>query len=359
MTPESRQRLDHIVDRFAGAGAGCRAAIRELGAGNINATYLVTSGQQSFVLQRINRRVFPDPLIVAENFAVVVRHLQQKQGGQGGECRFADLLPTREAKPWYCDEAGEIWRAQSCLPGRPLAGIGNPAQAGEIGRALGRFHRLIGDLAVESLREPLPGFHILPGYLAEFDRLAGGLKTGGDASQRHCLAAVERYRAMAPLLQQACDQGRLPLRIIHGDPKLDNFLFDAGQCRAVGLIDLDTVGPGLLHYDLGDCLRSCCNRGGEGGDPGRVRFDLSICRAVLSGYLLEMDGSLSRWDRQYLFEAVLLIAYELGLRFLTDHLRGDTYFRVRRQGENLQRAMVQFALVERIAEQEQALRTLL
>lgn len=357
MIPESRQLLDHIVDQFADAGG--RAVVRELGAGNINATYLVTTDRQSFVLQCINRRVFADPLAVAENFAVIVRHLEGKQGEFGGGCRFAELLPTRDGRPWYRDDAGEVWRAQSYLPGRPLPGIGNSVQAREIGQALGRFHRLIGDLPVESLREPLPGFHILPGYLADFDRLVDRLHKTGDAGLHHCLAAVERYRSMAPLLQQACDQGLLPLRNIHGDPKLDNFLFAAGQDRVVGLIDLDTVGPGLLHYDLGDCLRSCCNQGGEGGEPSQVRFDLDICRAVLSGYRLEMEGNLSRWDRDYLYEAILLIAYELGLRFLSDHLRGDTYFRVRRPGENLQRALVQFALVERIAEREQILRTLL
>lgn len=357
MTLGERQNLQQVIRQFIGDDGAW--ASRELGAGNINVTLLVTTGRRSFVLQRINRQVFTDPIAVAENFARVTQHLADRQGQQGRGYQFAALLPTREGRAWYRDDSGEVWRAQSYLPGRPLAGIGCGEQAREIGLALGRFHHLIGDLAVDSLQEPLPGFHVLPGYLQEFDRLADRIEKIRDADLQKCLTVVERYRDLAPVLQQACEQGILARRLIHGDPKVDNFLFDTGQGRVLGLIDLDTVGPGLLHYDLGDCLRSCCNRGGEGGDPLQVRFDMDACRNFLSGYNLEMGGSLTRADREYIYEAVLLISYELGLRFLTDHLRGDTYFKVRREGENLQRALVQFTLVERIAEQEQNLRRLL
>lgn len=356
MIPDDRQQLQHVIDQFVGGG---KALVQELGAGNINVTYLVTTARQSFVLQRINHQVFPDPIAVAENFTVIVQHLEERQRQLGTHSGFAGLLPTREGGSWFQDDVGEVWRAQKYLTGRPLARINNAAQATEVGLALGRFHHLIGDLAVERVQEPLPGFHVLPAYLQEFDRLNGGFLKARDATLRHCLAMVEDYRDMAPLLQQAGAQGILQTRIIHGDPKLDNFLFDAAQKRVVSLIDLDTVGPGLLHYDLGDCLRSCCNRGGEGGDPLKVRFDMDTCRAWLEGYCRQMGESLSRHDREYLYEAVLLISFELGLRFFTDHLRGDTYFKVRREGENLQRALVQFALVGCIAKQEAGLRALL
>ncbi len=356
MTPGDSQQVQQVICQFIGDDGAW--AVRELGAGNINITLLVTTGRRSIILQRINRQVFPDPIAVAENFALVSRHLARRQRQQGGGYRFATLLPTREGRSWCRDDSGEVWRAQSYLPGQPLAEIDCGEQAREIGLALGRFHHLIGDLAVDSLREPLPGFHILPRYLEEFDRLADRIEMIRDADLQKCLTVIERYRDLAPVLQRACEQGILPRRPIHGDPKVDNFLFDTGQARALSLIDLDTVGPGLLHYDLGDCLRSCCNRGGEGGNPLHVRFDLDICRNFLSGYNLEMGGSLTRADREYIYEAVLVISYELGLRFLTDHLRGDTYFKVRRKGENLRRALVQFTLVERIAEQEDSLRTL-
>lgn len=356
MTDDSRQHLQQAVGQYVPGGI---TEIRELGAGNINATYLVTSDSRPFVLQRINRRVFPDPIVVAENFSLVTRHLEERQRQGDTNCAFARLLPTLEGKPWFADGAGEIWRAQSYLAGRPLLAITRGAQAGETGLALGRFHKLIGSLSVELLQNPLPGFHILPGYLADFDRLADGYGGNRDADLDRCFAIVEQYREMAPLLLEACDKGLLQVRIIHGDPKVDNFLFDTRGERVVGLIDLDTVGPGLLHYDLGDSLRSCCNRGGEGGDPLQVDFDMAACRAFLAGYGREMGDYLSRNDREYLYEAVLLISFELGLRFFSDHLRGNTYFKVRRQGENLQRALVQFALVQRIAEREAEIRRLL
>ena len=356
MTDDSRQHLQQVVGQYV---PDSMMTIRDLGAGNINATYLVTSDSRPFVLQRINRQVFPDPIVVVENFSLVTRHLEERQGQGDTTCSFARLLPTLEGKLWFTDDAGEIWRAQSYLAGRPLQAITRGTQAAEIGLALGRFHKLIGDLAVGLLQNPLPGFHILPGYLADFDRLADGFRGSRGADLDHCFAIVEQYREMAPLLQEACDRDLLQARIIHGDPKVDNFLFDPRGERVAGLIDLDTVGPGLLHYDLGDSLRSCCNRGGEGGDPQRVDFDMAACRAFLAAYSREMGDYLSRHDREYLYEAVLLISFELGLRFLSDHLRGDTYFKVRRQGENLQRALVQFALTQRIADREAEIRRLL
>ena len=353
---DSRLFLQQVVEQFTPDSI---TTIEALGKGNINTTYLVTTSRQPLVLQRINRQVFPSPTTVVENFAIVARHLEEKQRLLKMRYRFAHLLPTISGNAWFEDDAGEIWRAQSYLAGRSLPTVRKTGQAHEIGRALGCFHVLISDLAVEQLHDPLPGFHILPGYLAQFDSLASSFQGPGSADLDQCLAIVEHYRQMAPLLQQAGEQGHLHCRIIHGDPKVDNFLFDTGFEHAVSLIDLDTIGPGLLHYDLGDCLRSCCNRGGESGDPQRIDFDMDSCRAFLSGYKQEMGDSLSRHDKEYLYAAVLLISFELGLRFLTDHLRGNTYFTVRRVGENLQRALVQFALAKRIAQQEETLRTLL
>lgn len=353
---DSRLLLQQVVDQFT---QDSNTTIEALGKGNINTTYLVTTSRQPFVLQRINRQVFPKPIDVVENFAVVARHLEEKQCLLKMPYHFAHLLPTTSGNAWFEDDAGEIWRAQSYLTGRSLSTIRQTGQANEIGRALGCFHVLISDLAVEQLHDPLPGFHILPGYLAQFDSLASSFQGPGSADLDQCFTIVDHYRQMTPLLQLACEQGHLHCRVIHGDPKVDNFLFDTGLKRAISLIDLDTIGPGLLHYDLGDCLRSCCNRGGESGDPQRIDFDMDSCRAFLAGYKQEMGHSLSRHDREYLYDAVLLICFELGLRFLTDHLRGDTYFTVRRTGENLQRALVQFALVKRIAQQEEALRALM
>ena len=157
---------------------------------------------------------------------------------------------------------------------------------------------------------------------------------------------VEAHRELAPVLEDARRAGQLLVRVIHGDPKLDNLLFDSAGARVLGLIDLDTVQPGLIHYDLGDCVRSCCNTRGEGGEA--PRFDLRLCRALLEGYLPEARNFLHPPEYPHLYNAIRLLPFELGLRFLTDHLEGDLYFKVQAPGQNLQRALAQFRLMDNI-----------
>jgi len=162
------------------------------------------------------------------------------------------------------------------------------------------------------------------------------------------------------ILENAREQGKLHLRPIHGDPKANNVLRDPDTGRAVGMVDLDTVKPGLVHYDIGDCLRSCCNPLGEETELWEdVRFDADLCRAVLQGYLSTARAFLSPADYEYLFDALRLLTFELGLRFFTDHLEGNVYFRTGREGHNLARALVQFRLTESIESQESAIRLII
>jgi hypothetical protein len=154
------------------------------------------------------------------------------------------------------------------------------------------------------------------------------------------------------VLEAARLRGELLSCPIHGDPKLANILFARNTGEAISLIDLDTVKPGLLHYDIGDCLRSCCNAAGEDVDLAEVSFNLAYCGAILRGYLPQVASFFSVADYRSIYDAVHLIAFELGLRFFSDHLAGDVYFRIRRPGQNLHRAMVQFALCRSIETQE-------
>lgn len=168
---------------------------------------------------------------------------------------------------------------------------------------------------------------------------------------------MEERRLWVSVLEDAVAENRLLLRTIHGDPKVNNILMDTVSGQAVSIVDLDTVKPGLVHYDIGDCLRSGCNPLGEETDAWEtVYFDTNRCYAILRGYLSMARDFLTVDDITYLYDAVRLLPFELGLRFFTDYLEGDVYFRVSRPGQNLSRALVQFRLTERIEAQEAVIR---
>lgn len=345
-----------VLTEFCAEPAACR--VTPLGFGNINDTYLVRSPAQCFVLQKINDRVFPDPLRVIENFSLITSHLARKNAAGGEGLQVAVPVLTRRKRLFYRDGRGVFWRGQSYLPHKSCRVLASPGQARRVGAALAAFHRLIGDIDGQKLVDPLPGFHDLPGYLDSYDRAIQQKKIVASELSDFCLAAIDRYRPRATTLTRARKSGILGVQPIHGDPKIDNFIFsDEGE--VLGLLDLDTVAMGLLHYDLGDCLRSCCNRGGEAGDSAMViSFDLSFCHALLDGYFCGPDKLLTKDQRGYIFDGVLLICFELGVRFFTDHLRGNPYFKVQQDGENLLRAVNQFRLADNIALGEKKIRAM-
>lgn len=171
---------------------------------------------------------------------------------------------------------------------------------------------------------------------------------------------IEERRGFAATLQQALDKGELKLRMMHGDPKVNNIMIDDFTGKGTAMIDLDTVSPGLVHYDFGDALRSICNHAGE-DEPnlGKVVFDLDLCEAFCKGYMTHARGFLTEADRAYLYDAVRLITFELGLRFFQDYLAGSVYFKIQHPEQNLNRARVQFRLCESIEARERMIRDLL
>jgi len=221
---------------------------------------------------------------------------------------------------------------------------------------------LLGMFTVASLPEVCAWGHgqaFTPLYLERYDAVAAARPPASpELAAAH--AFVSARRSLAEALERPKREGVLPLRATHGDPKLNNFLFDLTTGRVVALIDLDTVQAGLVHHDVGDCLRSCANVAGESpADLADVHFDREIARAVLTGYLAAARDFLTPPELPLLYDAVRLLPFELGLRFLTDHLEGDVYFRTERRGQNLHRARVQFRLVEDIERQEREIRAVI
>ncbi len=319
-------------------------AITPLGRGLINETFRVTAADQHFVLQHLNSTVFPAPEQIMANWRVLSAHLATIPAAA---VRIPSLIPARDGADFVRDTDGAIWRMQEWIAASaPLPQLTTSAQAWEVGAMLGHFHRATATLPPSHLHVTLPDFHATPVYLAR-------LLARGELPE-----FVAARRDLATALTDAQRTGQLVLRVTHGDPKLDNILFSEEKQRALALIDLDTVQPGLIQHDLGDCLRSCCNRSGEHG-AGAVEFDLEICADILAGYGAATVGLLTAADIAVLYDAIRLLPFELGIRFLTDHFDGDRYFRVSEHGQNHHRAEIQFALVAAIERQETALRMLL
>ena len=349
----------HAAARAAGKFARDRSSLelQPLGRGLINDTFLVSTGVFRFVLQRINRHVFPDPAAVMSNLRTVTEHVRRVHNRSNHRgWRLPELIPTLAGEDFHRDDEGACWRAITFIENsHGLPAVKEPGQAEQVGRALGRFHMLVGGLPPDSLHDTLPGFHVTPLYLARFDEmLRDAPPQPASPELREALDFVETRRPGADVLENARHSGALRLRVIHGDPKLDNVLFDNHTGQAVSLIDLDTVKPGLIHYDLGDCFRSCCNTAREGHVDGA--FDPGIFRPILKGYLAEAADILTQHDRDYFHDAIRLLPFELGLRFLIDHLAGDVYFKVAQPGDNLIRALGQFRLARSVEAQEGEIR---
>jgi len=343
-------------------GAAIRE-IRPLGRGLINDTFLVVTDSPTgrhAVLQRINRRAFPQPELIAENLRTLAEHA--RLNSHSNRLRIPEIFKARDGKDFALDHDGGFWRALGYIDGCVThQTIASQHQAEQAGAGLGRFHALVSNLVPTRMHATRPRFHKTPAYFERFTEVTAhvGDKLRGP-ELKGCAAFIEARRHIVSVLEDARERAALTMRVIHGDPKLDNFLFDAQSGQVVSLIDLDTVQPGLIHYDVGDCLRSCANPVGE--SPAKlddVRFDLDICHAILTNYLAETRHILSPSDYAYFFDAIRLIPFELGLRFLTDHLENDTYFKIEWPGQNLHRAMAQFRLTADIEAQEDRIKKLI
>lgn len=336
-------------------------SITPLGNGNVNDTYRVdTASGDCFVLQRLNTAVFPQPELVMANLIALAHHVKAK-GDQAG-CQMPSPIHLRNGGECLLRQPdGSAWRLLTFIAGaHSLDVLENCAQAEQVGRGLGRFHALINDLPGNQLHDTLEGFHVTPLYLERYQNVLANSAVPPCPESEACQRFVEQRLDLVPVLENARQAGRLQLRPIHGDPKVNNVMLCQISGRAVALVDLDTVKPGLLHYDIGDCLRSACNPAGEEStDLEAVHFNLELAKAMLRGYLAEAGSCLSAADLDHLYDAIRLLPFELGLRFFTDHLTGNVYFKASHSRQNLDRARVQFRLTESIEAQEPALRALL
>ncbi len=305
-----------------------------LGQGRINETFRL----DACVLQRLNEAVFPKGERVMVNLQRVLTYLGARRATP------LRLLPARDGVLWVRDAEGRLWRAFNFVPGtRTVEGRATPAEAMATSRAFGAYLRALADLPVASLQVVIPGFHDTPARLAAFEEARRRDPMGRAAELSPLEGVFERLKPHAGDLQGA----DLPPRIAHDDTKLNNVLLDVATGQGVCVLDLDTTQPGSWLADFGDMARSACNPGGEEAVPeGPIAPDLVTFQALAEGFLSELGPLLVPAERERLAVAPAVIAFELGLRFLTDHLEGDRIFRVAQPGDNLRRGALQWALAE-------------
>jgi Phosphotransferase enzyme family len=342
--------------------------VRELapyGNGHINDTFLVTCGAGDsaarYVLQHINRHVFRDPIAVMRNIERVTAHLAAQARNEPDETgnsarRVPRLIATHVGQAWHTDAHGETWRAYRFVDGtRSYETAESEKLAFEAARAFGRFQQQLASLPPPRLIETIPNFHHTP---RRFEALLQAIEL--DVCHRATLAKPEidfalAHEAIAGVLLDA----GLPERITHNDTKLNNVLFDEKTDEGVCVIDLDTVMPGLALYDFGDLVRTTTSAGVEDErDLSKVSMQFVMFEALVRGYIDAAGRFLTKEEKQLLAFSGKLITFETGIRFLTDFLSGDTYFKVHREGHNLDRCRTQFKLVESIERQEKAMNRL-
>jgi hypothetical protein len=336
--------------------------------GHIHDTYVVRvrreGGVTRFLLQRINLNVFPDLARLAENVRRVTEHVGEKLAtahpGQGRR-EALRVIPTQDGDAILCDHEGRAWRAYNFIERtRTVDMVEGPEQARKAARAFGQFQEMLSDLPRPRLHETLAHFHDTPRRFAAFaDALASDACDRARRANDEIAFALAR-QAMAALLTDALVAGRIPERVTHNDTKINNVLFDTQTEEPVCVIDLDTTMPGVAAYDFGDLVRTSTSTSAEDErDLGQVQLRLDLFEALASGFLEAARGFLTPAEVDSLIVGGKLITFETGLRFLTDFLQGDVYFKTARAAHNLDRARTQFELVRQLEDQEQRLTAIL
>jgi hypothetical protein len=321
------------------------------GTGHIHDTYRVVTphGSHDYILQRLNQNVFRNIPALQRNIERVTSHLRTKYELSGCDAtrRTLTLIPAKGGMSWYTTPEGECWRMYLFISDhRSYETVDSPEKAHEGGRAIGRFQSMLADLPEPQLYDTIPFFHNIEKRLEDFHRVLKADRHNRAASVKRETEFVISREEKMKTLHLLGQQGIIPVRITHNDTKFNNILFD-NNGRELCIIDLDTVMPGYVHYDFGDAIRTAASSCAEDEtDLNRVNMNIELFRGFSTGYMEEMRATLNRAEKEHLAFAPALITYTIGVRFLTDYLDGDNYFRVHREGHNLDRARVQFRLVE-------------
>jgi hypothetical protein len=348
--------LKEIFDNFITEGTFLKG--EPYGNGHIHDTFRIETAEKEkddYILQRLNNRIFKNIPGLQHNIERVTIHLRNRLREIPGsdikrEC--LSLVPSVDGKSWIVDSKGNYWRMYIFITNHKTYNVvDSPGKAFEGGKAIGRFQAMLSDMPGEPLFETIPWFHDIEKRLDTFN-----ITIGQDPVQRvgkvgnEIKQILNRADEMKIILRLG-KEGKIPLRITHNDTKFNNILLDEND-KALCVIDLDTVMPGYVHYDFGDAIRTATNTASEDeGDLEKVNMNIDLFRAYSEGFLSETGSTLNDVEKEYLAFAPRLITYTIALRFLTDFIDGDNYFKIHHEFHNLQRARAQLRLVASMEEQ--------
>ena len=348
--------LKEIFEYFVADGTFLKG--EPYGSGHIHDTFRIETVERDkddYILQRLNNRIFKNIPELQHNIERVTVHLRNKLKSIKGsdikrEC--LRLIPSRDGKTWIVDNAGNYWRMYIFIYNHHSYNyVDNPDKAFEGGKAIGRFQAMLADMPGGPLFETIPWFHNIERRLETFNSKIEENPAGRVESVKKEIDLILQRAEEMKIILKLGREGKIPLRITHNDTKFNNILLDEND-KALCVIDLDTVMPGYIHYDFGDAIRTAANTASEDeNDLSKVKMDINLFKAYSEGYLSETVETLNDVEKEFLAFAPRLITYTIALRFLTDFIDGDNYFKIHHPLHNLQRARAQLRLVISMEEQ--------
>ena len=359
--PENDAVLNEVLTAYA-FPATLLGAVR-YGQGHINDTFCVVCQPQEgdavrFILQGMNSVAFPHPEELMENFIGITSYLREQIVAAGGDPlrETLSLVKTKDGKDYYTDSNGKVWRLTPFIENTDCFQSATPELFEASARSFGRFQYMLQGYPAQTLHETIVNFHNTEDRYAKFEAALAADKLGRAAQVQAEIDFVVNRKADCSVALQALRDGKLPLRVTHNDTKLNNILIDRDTHEGICVIDLDTTMPGLSINDFGDSIRFGANHSKEDEkDLSKVNFDIELFEAYTRGFLEGAQGSLTSAELEYMPWGARLMTLECGIRFLTDYLDGDHYFRIHYPEQNLDRCRTQFKLVRDMEEQFDAM----
>lgn len=344
--------INEVIDHFSFPGELTERV--PWGNGHINDTFLLTYQNEDkksvcYILQRMNKSIFKQPVELMENVMNVTSYLRKIiiQNGGDPERETLNVIPGKDGRPFYIDSTGEYWRSYRYIENTTcFEQVEKPEDFYESAVAFGNFQRLLADYPAETLHETIKGFHDTKARFAVFKQAVVDDVCGRAASVRDEIDFVLAREDVADYFSNLLDKGELILRVTHNDTKLNNIMMDNETGKGICVIDLDTVMPGLAMNDFGDSIRFGASTAAEDEkDLDKVWCDMELFELYTKGFVEGCGGKLTRREIELLPMGAKVMTFECGMRFLTDYLQGDTYFKIHREHHNLDRCRTQFKLV--------------